>query len=256
MKKYIILVLVLAYAAFLFIGCGQNPATQENEGLSKPIVDKETNGIDKVMEDRRPMVMIKDEIYMDTGRESDIGARCGVMDGGITSTVKPHEIPIQNNQSNFGEGYGYQYVDKNSIDIYINQKWIRFEKEEDTWGIQLTATKITPTGLTLVCNQSGGNPEGDLQTGSLYWLESQIDNDKDKKWIPVETLELEHDIAWTAEAWIIPMNDFVEWEVNWKWLYGELPAGKYRIGKEIMDFKGTGDYDLTNYYAYFEIVKQ
>ena len=43
------------------------------------------------------------------------------------------------------------------------------------------------------------------------------------------------------------------WEIDWNWLYGELPAGKYRIGKEIMDFRGTGDYDTSIYFAEFEI---
>lgn len=31
------------------------------------------------------------------------------------------------------------------------------------------------------------------------------------------------------------------------------PAGKYRIGKEIMDFRSTGDYDTNTYYANFEV---
>jgi len=207
--------------------------------------------LDDVVWDRIPMVKIEGNLYLDTGKESDIDGRCGVMDGEITSTVEASEIPTQNNQSNFGKGYEYQYVDKNNIDIFMNEKWMRFAKEEDTYGIKLTANNITPTGLTLVCNQSGGNSTGDLQTGSMYWLEVQIDN----QWVSVETLPSEYDIAWTEEAYIIPMNDNTEWEVNWEWLYGELPNDNYRIGKEIMNFRGTGGYDIFTYYAYFEIVK-
>ncbi len=78
-----------------------------------------------------PMVMIKGKLYLDTGKESDISGRCGVMDGEITSTVEPFEKPTQDNQSNFGSGYEYQFVDENSIDIYMNGKWMRFEKEMD-----------------------------------------------------------------------------------------------------------------------------
>ena len=78
-----------------------------------------------------PMVMVKGKLYLDTGKESDINGRCGVMDGKITSTVEPFEKPTQDNQSNFGAGYEYQYVDENSIDIYMNGKWMRFEKEMD-----------------------------------------------------------------------------------------------------------------------------
>lgn len=77
-----------------------------------------------------PMVRIKGKLYLDTGKESDIGARCGVMDGEITSTVEPFEEPTQDNQSNFGIGYGYQFVDDNSVDIFMNGKWFRFENRE------------------------------------------------------------------------------------------------------------------------------
>ncbi|WFA09300.1 DUF3221 domain-containing protein [Tissierella sp. Yu-01] len=80
--------------------------------------------------DRIPMIMINGVLYYDTGNESDIEARCGVMDGEITSTVDSTETPTEDNQSNFGEGYGYQYVDGNSIDVYMNEKWIRFVKDK------------------------------------------------------------------------------------------------------------------------------
>ncbi|WP_353095656.1 hypothetical protein [Tissierella praeacuta] len=83
------------------------------------------------LSDRRPMVMINGELYFDTNRESDINGRCGVMDGEISSTVDTSEIPTQNNQSNFGAGYEYQYIDEISIDIYMSGKWMRFEKEID-----------------------------------------------------------------------------------------------------------------------------
>ena len=38
-----------------------------------------------------------------------IRGRCGNMDGEITSTVDGTEIPTEDNQSNFGSGFGYQY---------------------------------------------------------------------------------------------------------------------------------------------------
>ena len=51
-------------------------------------------------------------------------------------------------------------------------------------------------------------------------------------------------------------DEVVEWEVNWEWLYGELPVGKYRIGKQIMDWRAPGDYDTVLYYAEFELRDQ
>lgn len=113
------------------------------------------------------------------------------------------------------------------------------------WGIELNASDVRPTGLKIVCTQSGGNPSGELQTGSYYVVEKLTE----EGWTPVDhTIE---NVAWDAVAWIIPMEESVEWEVDREWLYGKLPAGKYRIGKEIMDFRVAGNYDKAMFYAEF-----
>lgn len=74
-----------------------------------------------------PMVMIDGKLYYDTGKESSIDGRCGMMDGEITSTVEGSETPTVDNQSNFGTGFGYQYGADNTIEIFMNEKWIVFE---------------------------------------------------------------------------------------------------------------------------------
>ena len=120
---------------------------------------------------------------------------------------------------------------------------------EYDWGIALTAEDVSPTGLTLTCTQSGGSPTGELQTGSYYSLEVL----EGESWTAVEQRPQEYDVAWTAEAWVIPMEDSVQWTVDWDWLYGSLPAGTYRLGKEITDFRDSGDYDKQMAYAQFTI---
>ena len=85
-----------------------------------------------VMWDRIPMVRINDKLYYDTGKESTAEGRCGNMDGQITSTVDGSEIPTENNQSNFGSGFGYQYGMDDTIEIYMNDKWFVFEYREET----------------------------------------------------------------------------------------------------------------------------
>lgn len=124
------------------------------------------------------------------------------------------------------------------------------ERSEVDLGVNIEAVDVMPTGMTLRCTQSGGNAEGELMTGIDYRLEVK----KNGEWKEVKPLIDE--FAWTAEAWLIPMNDTVEWTVDWSWLYGELPAdGKsYRIVKTIMDFRGTGDYSEYEYYAEFAVV--
>lgn len=124
--------------------------------------------------------------------------------------------------------------------------------EVSNWGVTLIAKDVTPEGMTLVCTQSGGSPTGELSTGTYYVLEQEVQG----VWCIVEYAENMRgkEVCWDAVAWIIPMNDTVEWEVDWEWLYGSLEPGHYRIGKEIMDFRGTGDYDKEMYYAEFAIV--
>ncbi len=84
------------------------------------------------MWDRIPMVRVNGKLYYDTGRESTISGRCGNMDGEITSTVDGTEIPTEDNQSNFGSGFGYQYGADDTIEIYMNEKWFVFEYREES----------------------------------------------------------------------------------------------------------------------------
>ena len=84
------------------------------------------------MYDRIPVVRVNGKLYYDTGRESTISGRCGNMDGEITSTVDGTEIPTEDNQSNFGSGFGYQYGADDTIEIYMNETWFVFECREES----------------------------------------------------------------------------------------------------------------------------
>ena len=78
-----------------------------------------------------PMVMVDGKLYLDTGKESSVKARCGMMDGEITSSVDGTQKPTQDGESNFGTGYGYQYgSQEGTIEIYMNEKWWVFATEE------------------------------------------------------------------------------------------------------------------------------
>ena len=115
------------------------------------------------------------------------------------------------------------------------------------WGVVLEAQNVTPSGLTIVCNQSGGENVSELSTGSFYVIQKL----EEAGWTDLEYLPQEYDIAWNSIAYIIQKEGTTTWDVNWEWLYGVLPAGKYRIGKEIMNFRATGDYDVEMLYAEF-----
>ena len=119
-------------------------------------------------------------------------------------------------------------------------------------GVELLVKEVTSAGLTLVIKQNGGAPIGELHTGSFYLLEQFVNGE----WVLVPyAVATESEIAWTEEAWIIPMNGLVSREVNWEGLYGKLTKGKYRIGKEITDFRQPGDYEKEMHYAEFEVTQ-
>ena len=78
-----------------------------------------------------PMVMVDGTLYLDTGHTSTATARCGMLDGEITSCVDGASKPPEDDQSNFGAGYGYQYgAEEGTVEIYLNGKWRIFATEE------------------------------------------------------------------------------------------------------------------------------
>ncbi len=117
------------------------------------------------------------------------------------------------------------------------------------WGLTLSVKDVTPTGLTLVCTQKGGNPTGELTCGTDYHLIVL----KDGVWKDVPTVIEEY--VWDSLAYPISKGQDREFEISWEWLYGKLPAGTYRLTKGFMDFRETGDYDTAVYWVEFEITE-
>lgn len=80
--------------------------------------------VEKVTE---KLVMVDGILYYSKGSVSTVDGRCGNMDGEITSTVSSSSEPNINDQSNFGIGFGYQYIN-DTIEVLINGEWIVFER--------------------------------------------------------------------------------------------------------------------------------
>lgn len=175
MKKLIALILLLTFVLAL-VGCDkstgggepvaggadmpniENNSTIETEQTQPAVTDNEKW-------DMVPMVMVNGELYLDTGHESSVGARCGVMDGEITSTVDGSEKPTENNQSNFGTGFGYQYgATEGTIEICMNGKWWIYATEEVREKLQF------PTEGTILFRDKAFN-KSDLSKETLEWLD-------------------------------------------------------------------------------------
>lgn len=133
MKKLMTLILALVCAAGL-AGCSgmQNdntPATGEEKW------------------DLIPMVMVDGVLYLDTGHSNTAIRKCGTPDGEISSSVDGSEKPAENDQSNFGTGYGYQYgATEGTVEIYLNDKWRIFATEKVRQQIQFPEKYTEPDG--------------------------------------------------------------------------------------------------------------
>ncbi len=137
----------------------------------------------------------------------------------------------------------YNYVRETEKPEEIPEKKIS-EVENPDWGLTLTASNVTSTGMTLTFTQSGGNPTGEyLMSGWYYFIEVF----KDGQWTKVEPIKEIN--AWVDEGWMIPLNGSLDMtDFSWEKQYGELPAGQYRMGKRVSD-----GYDYATFYAEFII---
>ena len=161
-----------------------------------------------------PMVMVDGTLYLDTGHKSTIEARCGVMDGEITSQVHGSQRPTIDDQSNFGSGYGYQYgATEGTIEIYLDGEWRIFATEEVRQKIQFptSSDELGKFYLTIgaedvksielsMPNSSGGfeNADGSLlKKGERIWLEN-LDGYSDLRGLSITALGENGEIIWTT----------------------------------------------------------
>jgi hypothetical protein len=126
------------------------------------------------------MLKVKDQVYMSTDTVVNV-LRCGVMDGEIDSTVANGVIPEQNNQSNFGTGFGYQIISADVVDVYIDGEWIMFtpvdrqvyiERDLETEEVmeeEVTEAEVTPL-LTVTSDKYTANAY-EMFASSMTWNE-------------------------------------------------------------------------------------
>lgn len=160
MKKRIALLLTVMMALAM-AACG-SPANHGTAGEPKSPA--------KV--DGPRMVQVGGELYIDTGERITL-LRCGVMDGEITETVGPNEVPEEDGCSNFGTGYQYQIAGCYSIDVVINGDWCRFQRkvpdcsyaeEMSALGLAMAADPMAASICPgpFCCN--GEEPAADVET--------------------------------------------------------------------------------------------
>ena len=79
--------------------------------------------------DLRPMIMVNDCLYLDTGKQMPVEIDESAIIGEISSSVDGSEKPAKEGQTNFGLiGSKYAYFEDNIV-VLINNEWVLFEKE-------------------------------------------------------------------------------------------------------------------------------
>lgn len=109
---------------------------EEGEDSLKP--ENNTNSNRYVPPTTSLYLMVDDALYYCAGASTETVAKCGVMDGEIETSVDKNEMPKQNNESNFGTGYGWQRERYNEVEVYMpyqgKEQWVRFVKEGTSPG--------------------------------------------------------------------------------------------------------------------------
>ena len=94
---------------------------------------------------------------------------------------------------------------------------------------------ISPTDLTVVFEN---NSDNHCIYGEFFALEKKIKG----KWYQVP-VTINGNYGFNDIGYELTSGEKEEFKVDWEWLYGSLDAGSYRIIKDILDFRSTGDFD-------------
>lgn len=94
---------------------------------------------------------------------------------------------------------------------------------------------ISPTSTTVTL-------ENHSDKHCIYGEDFALEKKYKGGWYQVPVI-FEGNHGFNAIGYDLAPADRKEWTIGWEWLYGSLDAGNYRIVKEILDFRGSGDYD-------------
>ena len=115
-------------------------------------------------------------------------------------------------------------------------------------GVTMTVKGETAssTGLTIAFENNSGSQ---CIYGEYFCLEKKINGN----WYQAPVI-IDGNYGFDSIGYDLSSGDSGEWAVDWKWLYGSLDTGEYRIVKDILDFRGTGNYDTYYLAAEFQLL--
>ena len=113
-------------------------------------------------------------------------------------------------------------------------------------GVSMSVKKdsVTANGAVVTLLNKA---DKDYQYGQQYFIQKY----EDSRWYHVPYVI--EDFGFEDIAYGLEKDSKSEFTIDWNWLYGSLETGEYRIVKDIMDFRATGDYDVYTLTAEFTI---
>lgn len=122
-----------------------------------------------------------------------------------------------------------------------------YEEVNRIAGLTMTPedASVSTGGLTLIFENT---TDKESIFGEFFALEKKIDG----SWYHVP-LTIKGDYAFNDIAYILGPGESQEFTLDWSWLYGFLDPGDYRIVKDVLDFRGAGDFDRYYLTAEFTI---
>ena len=94
-------------------------------------------------------------------------------------------------------------------------------------NVSIRILNVSPSGATIIIKDTNDKP---FEYGEWY----KIEKESNGKWYEVETIIDDYgfeDIGYLIEE--NSKNKEITLNVDWKWLYGELPTGQYRLLKQV-----------------------
>lgn len=132
---------------------------------------------------------------------------------------------------------------KNKLEQPVNDE---LNNKSSASGVSIVLQTYSNTGLTFVFNNDTNNDYTYGAEYKLYVFENGT-------WTDVPYII--DNWAFTSIGYSLKSNTISEKiDVDWLWLYGEIPDGKYKFEKTILFVREPGDYDTCPLSTEFELI--
>jgi len=119
------------------------------------------------------------------------------------------------------------------------------------WGLKISASDISSSGLKLTLKRSNGEKNERLLTDDSYWLQKWTLFG----WKNIDTVGGEGIVSIGVASYVENGGE-LNWNINWERDFGKLLPGIYRINKKVESSSSGSDIDEYNkeLYATFVVI--